>query len=120
MKLFLNMLSIICVFLGTEFRNTSENFYFAVILVQDPVSCEFTNVTNHYINVILDLDEEFNFQRHVCLDSNRKHYNQSKFVDSMFARGTVAIQNEIFHFFGHKRDPEIGMLIVQFDIQELT
>ena len=30
------------------------------------------------INFILDLDEEFNFQRLVCHDSNRKRYYQSK------------------------------------------
>ena len=75
MKLFVNMLSIICVLLNTKFHNTSKNFHFEVILVQDPVSCE---VTNRYIDFILDLDEEFNFQRAVCLDYNRKHYYQSK------------------------------------------
>ena len=78
MKLFVNMLSIICVLLNTKFHNTSENFYFEVILVQEPVSCEVTNVTNRYMDFILNLDEEFNFQRPVCLDSNRKHYYQSK------------------------------------------
>ena len=78
MKLFVNMLSIICVLLNTKFHNPSQNFYFEVILVQEPVSCEVTNVTNRYMDFILDLDEEFNFQRPVCLDSNRKHYYQSK------------------------------------------
>ena len=56
MKLFVNMLFIICVLLNTKFCNASENFYFEVILVQDPVSCEVTNVTN----------------------SNKKHYYQYK------------------------------------------
>ena len=73
MKLFVNMLSIICVLLNTKFLNTSENFYFEVILVQEPVSCEVTNVSNRYMDFILNLDEEFNFQRPVCFDSNRKH-----------------------------------------------
>ena len=72
------MLSIICVLLNTKFHNTSENFYFNVILVQDPVLCEVTNMTNSYMNFILDLDRELNFQRAVCLDSNKKHYYQSK------------------------------------------
>ena len=78
MKLFVNMLSIICVLLNTKFHNTSENFYFEVIWSRIIVSCKVTNVTNRYMDFILDLDEEFNFQRPVCLDSNRKHYYQSK------------------------------------------
>ena len=63
MKLFVNMLSVI---------------YFEVIWSRTIVSCKVTNVTNCYMDFILDLDEEFNFQRPVCLDSNRKHYYQSK------------------------------------------
>ena len=78
MKLFVNMLSVICVLLNTKFHNTSENFYFEVILSRAIVSCKVTNVTNRYRDFILDLDEEFNFQRPVCLDSNRMHYYQSK------------------------------------------
>ena len=78
MQLFVNMLSIICVLLNTKFQNTSENFYFEVIWSRTMVSCKVTNVTNRYMDFILDLDEEFNFQRPVCLDSNRKHYYQSK------------------------------------------
>ena len=64
--------------LNTKFHNTSENFYFEVILSRTIVSCKVTNVTNRYMDFILDLDEEFNFQRPVCLDSNRMHYYQSK------------------------------------------
>ena len=37
-KLFVNMLSIIIVLLNTKFHYTSENSYFEVILVQDPVT----------------------------------------------------------------------------------
>ena len=77
-KLIVNMLSIICVLLNTKFHNTSENFYFEVIWSRIIVSCKVTNVTNRYMDFILDLDEEFNSQRPVCLDSNRKHYYQSK------------------------------------------
>ena len=77
MKLFVNMLSVVCVLLNTKFYITSENFYFEVIWSRTIVSCKVTNVTNRYMDFILDLDEEFNFQRSVCLDSNRKHY-QSK------------------------------------------
>ena len=73
MKLFVNMLSVICVLLNTKFHNTSENFYFEVILSRTIVSCKVTNVTNRYMDFIPDLDEEFNFQRPVCLDSNRMH-----------------------------------------------
>ena len=72
------MFPIICVMLNTKFHNTSENFYFEVILVQDPVSCEITNVANRYMDFILDLDKEFNFQIPVYLDSNRKYCYQSK------------------------------------------
>ena len=57
MKFFVNMLSIICVLLYTKFHNTSENFDFEVILVQEPVSFEVTNVTNRYTDFILDRDE---------------------------------------------------------------
>ena len=78
MKLFVDMLSLICVLLNIKFHNTSENIYFEVIWSRTIVSCKVTNVTNRYMDFNLDLDEEFNFQRPVCLDSNRKHYNQSK------------------------------------------
>ena len=61
----------------------TREFYFEVILVQEPVSCEVTNVTNRYMDFILNLDEEFNVQRPVYLDSNRT-------------------------FFGHKRDRGMG------------
>ena len=37
MKLFVNMLSITCVLLNTKFHNTSENFYFEVILVYEQI-----------------------------------------------------------------------------------
>ena len=108
MKLFVNMLSVICVLLNTKFHNT-ENFCFEVILSRTIVPCKVTNVTNRYMDFILDLDEEFNFQRPVCLDSNRMHYyhrplrvcaiiNQ-KFVDSMFVPGAVAIQKWNFPLF---------------------
>ena len=72
------MLFVICVLLNTKFHNTSEKFYFEVIWSRTIVSYKVTNVTNRYMDFILDLDEEFNFQRPVCLDSNRKHYYQSK------------------------------------------
>ena len=78
MELFVNMLSIICASLNKKFLYTSEKFYFEVSLVQEPVSCEVTNVTNRYMDFILDLDKEFKIQGPVCLDSNRKNYNQSK------------------------------------------
>ena len=65
-KLFVNdMLSFICVLLNTKFHNTSGNFYFEVILSRTIVSCKVTNVTNRYMDFILDLDKEFNFQRPV-------------------------------------------------------
>ena len=88
MKLFVNMLSIICVLLNTKFHNTSENFHFEVILSRTIVSCKVTNMTNRYMDFILDLDEEFNFQRPGtgCTVINQK------FVDSMFVPGAVAIQ----------------------------
>ena len=56
MKLFVNMLSVICVLLNTKFHNTSENFYFEIILSSTIVSCKVTNVTNRYMDFILDLD----------------------------------------------------------------
>ena len=61
MKLFVNMLSVICVLLNTKFYNTSENIYFEVIWSRTIVSCKVTNVTNRYMEFNLDLDEEFNF-----------------------------------------------------------
>ena len=76
MKLFVNILSVICVLLNT--KSTSENFYFEVILSGIIFLCKVTNVTSRYMDFILDLDEEFNFQRPVYLDSNRMHYTQSK------------------------------------------
>ena len=99
MKLFVNMLSVICVLLNTTFHNTSENFYFEVILSRTIVSCKVTNVTNRYMDFILDLDEEFNFQRPVCLDSKGCTIINQKFVDSMFVPGAVAIQKWNFPLF---------------------
>ena len=58
MESFINVLSIICELITTKFHNTPETFYFEVILVQDLVSCEVSNVTKRYMNFILDLDEE--------------------------------------------------------------
>ena len=45
----------ICVSLNTKFHNTSQKFYFEV------TSCEVINVTDRYMDFILDLDEEFDF-----------------------------------------------------------
>ena len=90
MKLF--VLSVVCVLLNTKFHNTSENFYFEDILSRTIVSYKVTNVTNRYMDFILDLDEEFNFQRPVCFDSNGCTIINQKFVDSMFVPGAVAIQ----------------------------
>ena len=86
-----------------KIHNTSENFYFEVILNRTIISCKVTNVTNRYMDFILDLDEEFDFQRPVCLDSNRMHpggctnINQ-KVVDNMFVPG-AAIQKWNFPLF---------------------
>ena len=54
MKLFVNMWTIIFVLLSTKFHNTSENFNFEVILMQDSGSREVTIVTNRYMNFILE------------------------------------------------------------------
>ena len=62
MKLFVSMLSVTCVFLNTKFHNTSENFYFEVILSRTIVSCKVTNVTNRYMDFIIDPDIEFIFK----------------------------------------------------------
>ena len=88
MKLFVNMLSIICVLLNTKFHKTSADFYFEVIWSRTIVSCKVTNVTDRYMDFILNLDEEFNFQRP---RTGSTIINQ-KLVDSMFAPGAVAIQ----------------------------
>ena len=109
MKLFVNMLSVICVLLNTKFHNTSENFYFEVILSRTIVSCKVTNVTNRYMDFILDLDEEFNFQRPVCLDSNRMHYYQSKICRlHVCTRSCSHSKVKFSTFFGHKRDAGMG------------
>ena len=77
MKLFVNMLSIICVVLNTKFHNTSENFLLWSHFEQDHSFVQ-SHKRDQLLDFILDLDEEFNFQRPVCLDSNRMHYYQSK------------------------------------------
>ena len=94
MKLFVNMLSIICVLLNKKFHNTSESFYFEVILVQETVSCEVQTWTIVIWTLFLTLIL-FNFQRPACLDS----IINKKFVDSMFAPGAVSIQNVKFSMF---------------------
>ena len=85
--------------LNMKFHNTSEIFYLEVILVQDPVFCEVTNVANRYMDFILNLDEEFDFQRPVCLDSNRNTFINQKIVGSMFAPGAVATEKWNFPLF---------------------
>ena len=88
----------LCIAQSQKFHNTLDNFYFEVILVQDQASCEVTNVTNRYMNFILDL--ELNFQRPVCLDSNRKHYYESKTRwKHVCTRNCSHWKIEIFHFF---------------------
>ena len=71
LKLFVNMLSVICVLLNTKFHNTSENFYFEVIL---------TRTKN------LIFKDLYVLTRTGCTIINQK------FVDSMFLPGAVAIQ----------------------------
>ena len=109
MKLFVNMLSVICILLNTKFHNTSENFYFEVILSRTIVSCKVTNVTNRYMDFILDLDEELIFKDLYVLTRTGCTIINQKFVDSMFVPGAVAIQKWNFPlFFGHKRDAGMG------------
>ena len=99
MKLFVNMLSVICVLLNTKFHNTLENFYFEVILSRTIVSGKVTNVTNRYMDIILDLDEELIFKDlYVLIRAGCTIINQ-KFVDSMFVPGAVAIQKWNFPLF---------------------
>ena len=106
-----NMLSVICVLLNTKFHNTSENFYFEVILSRTIVSYKVTNMTNRYIDFILDLDKEFNFKDLYVLTRTGCSIINQKFVDSMFVPGAVAIQKWNFpFFFGHKRDTGMGLL----------
>ena len=105
------MLSIICVLTNIKFHNKSDNFYFEVILVQDLVLYDVTNVTNRYMDFILDLDEDLLFtdlyvlisiQEALCTIINQK------LVNSMFAQGTVIhLKVNFLHSFGHKRDPKM-------------
>ena len=79
MKLFVNICCPSSVYCSIQNSITHQRiFTFEVILSRTIVSCKVTNVTNRYMDLNLDLDEEFNFQRPVCLDSNRMHYYQSK------------------------------------------
>ena len=99
MKLFVNMLSVICVLLNSKFHNTSENFYFEVILSRTIVSFKVTSVTNRYMDFILDLEEEFNFKDLYVLTRTGCTIINQKFVDSMFVPGAVAIQKWNFPLF---------------------
>ena len=99
MKLFVNMLSVICVLLNTEFHNISENFYFEVILGRTIVSCKVTNVTNCYMDFILDLDKDLIFKDLYVLTRTGYTIINQKFVDSMFVPGAVAIQKWNFPLF---------------------
>ena len=89
MKLFVNMLSVICVLPNTKFHNTSENFYFEVILSRTIVSCKVTNVTNRFL-IFKDL---YVLTRTGCTIINQK------FVDSMFVPGAATIQQWNFPLF---------------------
>ena len=88
MKLFVNMLSIICVLLNTKFHYTSENFYFEVIWSRTIVSCKVTNVTNRYMDFTWNLI----FKDLYVLTRTGSTIINQKLVDSMFAPGAVAIQ----------------------------
>ena len=99
MKLFVNMLSIICVLLNTKFHNTSENFYFEVIWSRTIVSCKVTNVTNHYITLFLTLTKNLIFKDLYVLTRTGSTIINQKLVDSMFAPGAVAIQKWNFPLF---------------------
>ena len=104
------MVSIFVLF-NTKFHNTLGNFYFEVILVQDPVTCKVTNVTNRYMNFILDRDKEFDCKDLYVLTPIGSTIINQKFVDNMFSPIAAAIQKWNFPiFFGHKRDPGMGLL----------
>ena len=89
MKLFVNMLSIICVLLNTEI------FYIEIILVQDSVSCEVKNVIDPYINFSLDLDKEFHFKDLYVLTPTGSTIISQKFVDIMFASGAISYHSKM-------------------------
>ena len=101
MKLFVNMLSDICVLLNTKFHNTSENFYFEVILSRTIVSCKVTNVTNRYMvrTLFLTLTKNLIFKDLYVLTRTGCTIINQKFVDSMFVPGAVAIQKWNFPLF---------------------
>ena len=61
-----------------------------------------TNLTNRYMDFILDLDEEFYFQRPVCVE--------------FLHQDLWPFKSEIFHFFGHKRDTGMGMFDPTFNL----
>ena len=99
MKLFVNMLSVICVLLNTKFHNTSENFYFEVILSRTIVSCKVTNVTNRCMDLFLTLTKNLIFKDLFVLTRTGCSIINQIFVDNMFVPGAVAIQKWNFPLF---------------------
>ena len=93
------MLSIICVLVNTKFHNTSENFYFEVILSRTIVSCKVKNVTNRYMDLFLTFTKNLLFKDLYVLTRTGCTIINQKFVDSMFVPGAVAIQKWNFPLF---------------------
>ena len=92
MKLFVNLLSIICVLLTTKFHNTSENFYFEVILSKTIVSSKSQTWPIVTWTLFLTLTKNLIFKDLYVLTRTGCTIINQKFVDSMFVPGAVAIQ----------------------------
>ena len=63
-----------------------------ILTLKEPVSFKVTNVTNRYMDFILDHDKELIFKDLYVLTPSGSTIINQKFVDSMFALGAVAIQ----------------------------
>ena len=98
MKLFVNMLSIICVLLNTKFHNTSENIYFEVIWSRTIVAKSQTWPIVTW-TLILTLTKNLIFKDLYVLTRTGSTIINQKLVDSMFAPGAVAIQKWNFPLF---------------------
>ena len=62
-KLFLNILSIICVKLNTKILNMPQNFYFEIIWSKTQFCATSHNVTKRYMSLIRGLNNKFQFER---------------------------------------------------------
>ena len=88
-KVFSNMSSIKYINVDTKLYHTSQKLGFVTIQRQNPLSCEFTNVTGLYMDTVLDLDRGYFLGGCCGLTTQGTSYINHEMIDSLFVVGAV-------------------------------